>query len=59
MACCYSVQGLLSCSSVKSIRNPNIEAVLKSRNWSEPGSLDEAVALVDWGRREALRLAGS
>ncbi|MBQ7168784.1 MAG: hypothetical protein IJR63_02635 [Synergistaceae bacterium] len=36
-----------------------VETVLESRNWSEPGSLDEAIALVDEGRREALRLAGS
>ncbi|MBQ7168785.1 MAG: 1-deoxy-D-xylulose-5-phosphate reductoisomerase [Synergistaceae bacterium] len=36
-----------------------VETVLESRNWGEPASLDEAVALVDDGRREALRLAGS
>ena len=34
-----------------------VETVLESRSWSEPGSLEEAVALVDEGRREALRLA--
>ena len=35
-----------------------VEAVLETRNWSEPVSLDEAIALVDEGRNEALRLAG-
>ena len=33
--------------------------VLESRKWDEPANLDEAVALVDEGRREALRLAGN
>ena len=35
-----------------------VETVLEARNWSEPVSLDEAIALVDEGRNEALRLAG-
>ncbi|MBQ6971392.1 MAG: 1-deoxy-D-xylulose-5-phosphate reductoisomerase [Synergistaceae bacterium] len=34
-----------------------VETVLESRSWSDPASLDEAVSLVDDGRREALRLA--
>ena len=35
-----------------------VEAVLESRDWNEPGSLEEAIGLVDEGRREAVRLAG-
>ena len=35
-----------------------VEKVLESRNWTEPASLDEGIALVDEGRREALRIAG-
>ena len=35
-----------------------VEEVLESRDWAEPLSLDEGIALVDEGRREALRLAG-
>lgn len=35
-----------------------VEAVLEARNWAEPVSLDEAVRLVDEGRREAVRLSG-
>ena len=34
-----------------------VEAVLESRSWPDPASLDEAIALVDEGRMEALRLA--
>ena len=35
-----------------------VEEVLGSKSWAEPLSLDEGIALVDEGRREALRLAG-
>ena len=35
-----------------------VERVLESRSWPDPASLDEAVSLVDDGRREAMRLAG-
>ena len=35
-----------------------VEKVLESRNWTEPASLDEGIALVEEGRREALRIAG-
>lgn len=35
-----------------------VEKVLESRKWTEPASLDEGIALVDEGRREALRIAG-
>ncbi|MBQ7593276.1 MAG: 1-deoxy-D-xylulose-5-phosphate reductoisomerase [Synergistaceae bacterium] len=34
-----------------------IEETLSVRNWPEPRSLDEAIELVDEGRREALRLS--
>ena len=34
-----------------------VEKVLESRNWSEPKNLDEGIALVEEGRREALRIA--
>ncbi len=35
-----------------------VERVLEARNWKEPGNLDEAIALVDEGRNEALRISG-
>ena len=35
-----------------------VEAVLESRSWNEPLSLDEGISLVDEGRREALRVSG-
>ena len=35
-----------------------VEKVLESRNWTEPGSLDDGIALVEEGRREAIRIAG-
>ena len=35
-----------------------VEKVLESRNWTEPASLDEGIALVEEGRREAIRIAG-
>ena len=35
-----------------------VEEVLGSKSWPEPVSLDEGFALVDEGRRKALRLAG-
>lgn len=35
-----------------------VEKVLSNFDGNEPENLDEAVSLVDWGRREAVRLSG-